>query len=79
MIASKLPDQVCDAFLAHPDPSSVLAIDAARLSVGESGWMVDDLVAIDRDYHGIPVVLAASSQVIGFLSISKNARVIVSQ
>ncbi len=55
-----------------------MALGAARLSVGESGWMVDDLVAIDRDYHGIPVVLAASSQVIGFLSISKNARVIVS-
>lgn len=78
MMASKLPDQVCDAFLAHPDPSSVLAIDAARLNVGESGWIVDDLVAIDRDYHGIPVVSAATSQVIGFLSISKNARVIVS-
>ncbi len=78
MIASKLPVQVCDAFLAHPDPSSVLAIDAARLSIGESGWIVDDLVAIDRDYHGIPVVSAATSQVIGFLSISKSARVIIS-
>jgi hypothetical protein len=31
-------------------PSSVLAIDAARLSVAESAWIVDDLVAIDRDY-----------------------------
>ncbi len=79
MIAIKLPDQVCDAFLAHPDPSSVLAIDAARLIVGESGWIVDNSVAIDRDFHGIPVVSAVSSQVIGFLSIRKNERVIVCQ
>jgi len=78
MVAEKLPDEVCDVFLAHHDASSVLAIDAARITIQESGWQIDDLVSIDRDFHGIPVVSAATSQVIGLLNITKNARVIVS-
>ena len=78
LVSAKLPDQVCDVFLAHPDASSVLAIDAARITIQDSGWQIDDLVTIDRDFHGIPVVAAANSQVIGLLTITKNARVIVS-
>ena len=77
MVSIKLPDQVCDVFLAHPDASSVLAIDAARLSVRDSVWMVDDMVTLNRDYHGLPVVSAATSQVIGLLSIQNNTRTIV--
>ncbi len=77
MVSSKLPDQVCDVFLAHPDAASVLAIDAARLNVRDSAWMIDEMVTIGRDYHGLPVVSAATSQVIGFLSIQKNTRVIL--
>ena len=77
MIANELPDKVCDVFLAHPDASSVLAVDAARLSVSEKCWSVDDMITIDRDYHGIPVVSAETSQVIGMLSIGKTSRVIV--
>ncbi len=77
MISDKLPEKVCDIFLAHTDASMVLAIDAARLSVSEKGWIVDDSVTIDRDYHGIPVVSAESSLVIGILSIEKTNRVIV--
>jgi paraquat-inducible protein B len=77
MVSLKLPDQVCDVFLAHPDAASVLAIDAARLSDRDSVWMIDDMVTMDRDYHGLPVVSAATSQVIGFLSIQKNKRMIL--
>ena len=55
----------------------VLAIDAARLSVTEGGWNVDEMVNIDRDLHGIPVVSAETSQVIGILSIGKASRVIL--
>ena len=77
MVSSKLPDQVCDVFLAHPDAASVLAIDAARLSVRDSAWMIDEMVTMGMDYHGLPVVSAATSQVIGFLSIQKNTRVIL--
>ncbi len=77
MISSSLPDKVCDVFLAHSDAAMVFAIDAARLSVTEKGWDVDDMVTIDRDYHGIPVVSAETSQVIGILSIGKTSRMIV--
>ena len=77
LVAANLDGKVCDVFLAHPDASSVLAIDAARLSVVDGGWLVDDVVAIDRDYHGIPVVSAENSEVIGLLSIGKNDRIIV--
>ncbi len=77
MIASGRDDKLCDVFLAHPDAASVLAIDAARLIAVEGGWHVDDTVAIDRDYHGIPVVSAETSEVVGILSIGKNARMIV--
>lgn len=77
MISNKLPDKVCDVFLAHTDASMALAIDAARLSISEKGWNVDDIITIDRDYHGIPVVSAETSQVIGMLSIKKTGRVIV--
>ncbi len=77
MVASGRDGKLCDVFLAHPDAASVLAIDAARLSAIDGGWLVDDTVAIDRDYHGIPVVSAETSEVVGILSIGKNARVIV--
>ena len=76
-IALKLPSEVCDVFLAHPDSGSVMAIDASRLSVVEGGWQLNELITIDRDYHGIPVVSAASSQVLGLLQISKNETLIV--
>lgn len=78
MVSSgKLPDEVCDVLLAHPDASSVLAIDAARLSLQKSVWLIDDQVTIDRDYHGLPVVSAATSKVIGLLSIQNNTCSIV--
>ncbi len=77
MISNKLPEKVCDVFIAHPDASMALAIDAARLSISDKGWNVDDIVTIDRDYDGIPVVSAETSQVIGMLSIKKTSRVIV--
>ncbi len=76
-MASGRGDKLCDVLLAHPDAASVLAIDAARLSAIDGGWRVDDTVAIDRDYHGIPVVSAETSEVVGILSIGKSARVIV--
>ena len=77
MVSVKLPDKVCDVIVAHPDASSVLAIDAARLSARTSDWLIDDMVTIGRDYHGLPVVSATSSQVIGLLSIQNNIRTIV--
>ena len=77
LLGAKLPSEVCDVFLAHPDAANVLAIDAARITIQESGWQIDDLLMIDRDYHGIPVVSAATSQVIGLLNIAKNGRFIV--
>ena len=76
-ISSRLPEKVCDFILAHADPASVLVVDASRVSVTNSGWRIDDSVAIDRDYHGIPVVSTETTQVIGLLSIGKDQRVVV--
>ena len=78
LVREKLPGEVCDVFLAHPDAANVLAIDAARITIHESGWKIDDQVMIDRDYHGIPVIAAATSQVIGLVNITKSERLIVS-
>ena len=77
LVAKMIPDQVCDVLIAHPDASSVLAIDSARLSVQQSGWSIDDMVTIDRDYHGAPVVSVETAQVIGWLTIETGQRLII--
>ena len=76
-VAEKLPDAVCDVLIAHADSSSVGAIDAGRLKKTPMGWEIDDQVLIDRDYHGLPVVSAEASQVIGFVFINKGKRMVV--
>ncbi len=76
-VAGKLPEAVCDVLIAHADSSSVVAIDAGRLKKMPMGWEIDDQVIVDRDYHGLPVVSAEASQVIGFVFINKGKRMIV--
>lgn len=76
-VAEKLPDAVCDVLIAHADSSSVVAIDAGRLKKTPMGWEIDDQVLVDRDYHGLPVVSSEASQVIGFVFINKQKRMIV--
>jgi len=76
-VAAKLPDTVCDVLIAHADSSSVVAIDAGRLKKTSIDWEIEEQVLVDRDYHGLPVVSADSSQVIGFVSIHKGKKRIV--
>ncbi len=76
-VASQLPDEVCDIFLAHPDATSVLAIASSRLTPVEAGWLVGDLEALGLDYHGVPALSAKTSQVIGLVSLSKGIATIV--
>ena len=76
-VAEKLPDAVCDVLIAHADSSSVIAIDSGRLKKTQMGWEIDDQVLVDRDYHGLPVVSAEASQVIGFVFINNGKRMIV--
>ena len=76
-VAGKLPDAVCDVLIAHADSSSVVAIDAGRLKKTPTGWEIDDQVLVDRDYHGLPVVSSEASQVIGFVFVNKQKRMIV--
>ena len=76
-VAGKLPDAVCDVLIAHADSSSVVAIDAGRLKKTPMGWEIDDQVLVDRDYHGLPVFSSEASQVIGFVFVNKQKRMIV--
>ncbi len=76
-VAAKLPDTVCDVLIAHADASSVVAIDAGRLKKTSIDWEIDEQVLVDRDYHGLPVVSADSSEVIGFIDIHKGKKRIV--
>ncbi len=77
LVAETLPDKVCDVFLAHPDSNSVLPIASARLTVSEQGWIVDDMITLGLDYHGIPVLSAESSKVIGLVVLFKGKATVV--
>jgi hypothetical protein len=68
-IASEMPTEVCDIFVAQSDAASVISIDSSRLSVSERGWTIDETVALNTDLTGSPVVSAASGQVIGLLEV----------
>ena len=77
LVAAKLPDKVCDVFLAHADSASVVAISSARLSASDTGWLLDDMVTLAKDYHGVPVISAETSQVIGLVVMQKGNTKIV--
>lgn len=77
LVADKLPEKLCDLYVAHPDATSVVAIAAARMTVVDTGWQVDELVTLGSDYHGLPVLSAEKSQVIGLVSISKGKTTII--
>lgn len=68
-IASELPIEVCDIFVAQSDAASVVSIDASRLSLIERGWKIDETIALNADLTGSPVVSAASGQIIGLLEV----------
>ncbi|MFY7875298.1 MAG: MlaD family protein [Pirellula sp.] len=68
-IASEMPIEVCDIFVAQSDVASVVSIDSARLSVSDQGWKIDETIAFTADQTGSPVVSAATGQIIGLLEI----------
>lgn len=68
-IASEMPIEVCDIFVAQSDVASVVSIDSARLSVSDRGWKIDETITFTEDQTGSPVVSAASGQIIGLLEV----------
>jgi len=76
-LAAKLPDSICDVIIAHSDSSGSKAVDAARLRIVDGKWEIDESVILDADDHGLPVVSALTSDVIGMLSIGKGSKGII--
>ena len=76
-ILKTLPIDLCDVYITHSDVASVVSIDSARISQSERGWRIDEVVALNSDLNGSPVVSAATGQIIGLLEVKSSIGTVI--